>query len=91
MGITELFHSLSFKNDFVPHDKIRIVTMRQDNALISHLIRFFPAKRYICTAQFNHKSILINDLIMAFAEFAMNFHAKPNELKNFFFVKQFAH
>jgi len=91
MGVTEFLHSLGLENNFVPHNKIRIVTMWQNHALIGHFTTFFPTKRNVRATQFNHKSIFINDFIMTSSEFAMNFHTKTNELKNFFFVKQFAH
>ena len=31
------------------------------------------------------------NFVMAFAQFAMNFHAKPNELENLLFIEKFVH
>lgn len=91
MGIDEFFNGFSLKNDLIPNNKIRIITMRQNNALVSHFITFFTAKRNVRTTQFDNRGVFVKDFVVALSEFAMNLHAKPNELKNLFLVKQFAH
>jgi len=91
MGVHEFFRGLGLKNDLIPNYKIRVKSVWQNDAFISHFIPLLSAKRNLCTIQFDDKGVFVNDFIVSFAKFTVNFHTKTNELENFFFVKQFAH
>src|SRR6266567_2277785 len=91
MGIGKLFGGFGLEKNFIHHDEISVIKVWEDNALVDDFIVLLPRKRNFSAAQFNDKRILVNDFVMAFAQFAMNFHAKTNQLENLFFIEQFFH
>jgi len=65
--------------------------MRKDGSLVSDFIIPLAQKRNSRGTQFNDQRILIYDFVVALSQLVLNFHAKTDEFKNFFFVKQLFH
>src|SRR5436853_349081 len=81
----------TLKKNFVPDNEIGVIEMRQNYSLVDDLIVLLPRKRNLRTTQFYNECIFVDDFVVAFAQFALNFHAKANQLENFFLEQQVIH
>src|SRR5215471_1653400 len=87
----QLFYSLGFKQNFIPDNKVSVVVVRQDNAFVCDFVILFARKRNPSATQFNSEGVLVDDFVVPLSQLAMNLHAKTDELKNLFLIKQFRH
>src|SRR5450759_5873351 len=87
MSLRQLLNRLCFKENFAPDDKVCVVMMWQDHTFICDLMLQFAGERNLSSLQFDDESVFVNHLVMAFAQLALNLHAKTDELKNLFLVK----
>src|SRR5438046_6786091 len=79
------------EENFIPHDEVRVIIVRKDGSLVSDFIIPLAQKRNSRATQFNDQGIFIYDFVVALSQLALNFHAKTDEFKNFFFVEQLFH
>lgn len=91
MGLGQLFYSFGFKENLIPHNKISIVEVRQDNSFVGDFVILLARKWNSRARQFDHESVLVNNFVVAFSQLSVNLHAKADRLEDFFFVEQFRH
>src|SRR6266487_1274542 len=85
------FDRFGLKENLIPHHKVRVIIVRQDDSLVGDLVIFLARKRNSSATQFNDESILVDDFVVALSQFAVNFHAQAYPLENFLLVKQLIH
>src|SRR6266581_6449530 len=83
--------STALAENFIPDDKIGIIIVRQNNSLVRDFVIFLAQEGNSSTSQFNNESVLVDDFVVPLSQLTMNLHAKPHELKDLLFVKQFRH
>ena len=57
---------------------------------ITHFVVLLPREGDLGAAHFDNQGILVNDLVMSFAQLSVNFHTKANQLEDFLLIKQIA-
>src|SRR5438874_132739 len=79
VGIGQVFDRLRLDEDFVPDNKVGVVIMRQDHALVADFIFLLPTERDSGAAKFDYKCVFIDHFVVALAKFAVNLHAEANK------------
>jgi hypothetical protein len=87
MSLGQLLHCLCLEKNLFTHHEVSVMMVREDDALIGDLKFFLSRKWNSSAAEFDDQSVFVNNFVMALSQFAMNFHAKPDQLEYFFLVE----
>lgn len=57
--------------------------MRENYTFVGDFVFLFPAEWNFGPAKFDDETIFLDDFVMSFSKFTVNFHAETDELKRF--------
>ena len=91
MRICHALDRFGLKENFIPDNEVCVIKVRQNDSFVADLITFLARERNSGSAQFNNKSVLVDDFVVTLSQLAMNLESRSYELINLLLVKQFLH